>query len=190
MKRFLILYILLLPGIVFGVMYFCYFTYTSLPVPTYSLQRLYLWLLSFGLIFLSFVSGIIALTAYGASYAAKMSLIEASIWNILIKISYFFIHIGILQFWNLMWESSWWKSVLWEFIFEMLVPPLFILFFWVISSVFSVIIFIASGKKGVWTNGIVILFGALSFIFGIDFILAIIHICKCCIKEEEKYEKE
>lgn len=185
MKRFLSLYILLLPAIIFGVMYLCYFSYTLLPDPGYTFRRLCLWFFYFFIFFLSFVCGIVALIVYGAAYAEKMSLIEASIWNIFTKISYFFIHIGLGVFWTIMWENNW-KSAWWELIFEFLLPPLLILYSWVISGVYSAFIYGTSGKKGVWTNSIVILFGCLSFIFGIDFILAIAHIGRCCMINDMK----
>lgn len=185
MKRFLCLYILLLPCIVFLVIYLCYFCYMILPVPTYSLQRLYLWLLSFGLIFLSFVSGIIALTVYGALYAAKMSLIEASIWNLAIKIFYLFIYIVIFFFVAFMMD--YWKSALWGYIITIWIPLLFWAFFSVISGAFSAIIYGASCRKSIWPTGIVILYDVLSFILGIDLVIAIIHLCKCCIIEKKKF---
>lgn len=169
MKRFLCLYLLLFPCIVIVLSYFALNEHDSVAV-----------ILLFFLIMLTCIGGIVSLVVYGAKYAAKMSLIEASIWNILVKILYLCAQIYILKLcYEMLSYTLWAIIIIW-------VPLLFSLFLWAISGAFSVIIYGNSVGKGVWPTGIVTLFYILSFVLGIDLILANIHACKCCMMKEKK----
>ena len=178
-KRFLCLYLLLFPCI--DLLLIRFVCFLNILPGVYILPEdilLYLWPLWFFLIIFSCAGGIAALSVFGGLYAAKMSLIEASIWNLLIKIFYLCVHICLFLFVVEIWDNS---IIGLEFIMLWWIPPLFSLCFLVISGAFSAIIYGNSCKKGIWPIGIVIFFDFMSFILGIDLVIALIHICGCCM---------
>lgn len=184
MKRFFSIYILLFPCI--GLLLIrCACLLDILPgvhIP-YDIL-LSFWPLCFILLIASCVSGLVVLIVYGALYAAKMSLIEASIWNLLIKIFYLGIQICLFLVLREMWDHT---IIGLDFIILCWIPLLFSLFFLAISGAFSAVIYGISCKKGIWPIGIVISFDFLSFILGIDLVIAIIHVCGCCMIKEKTF---
>lgn len=186
MKRFLSLYILLYPYIIlFSSWFFVYILSLSYT----QFEGYYVGIFCFSFVFLIFIriGIIIALVIFGTSYAVKMSLIEASIWNLLNKIFYLFVHICLFLITFIIWYYLFgFPYSIFILILIGWIPPLFNLIFGAISGTYSVIIYNASRNKGVWTKGKVILYSFLTFIVGIDLIIAIIHLYKCCMIEKKQ----
>lgn len=187
-KRFLCLYLFLFPYI--DLLLICYACLLDILPGANILPKGFLpfiWPLCFLLFLASCVSSIVVSIVIGSSYAAGMSLIEASIWNLLIKIFYLCIQICLilmsaktLDYLFGIPYSIFLVVLIWW------IPPLFSICFLAVSSAFSVIIYSASCEKGIWPIGIVILFDLLSFILGIDLVIAIIHLYKCCMVEKKQ----
>ncbi len=180
MKRLVNLFLLLLPCIFLTGIYFFY-TFIDRSDATF---------IQFGtllgiLIVLGYIGGFVAVAAYSTTVVTRMSWVEASIWNLFIKVSYMLIYFYFLKFTIQIWGAlmiNGWILLFFGWI-PLLIMVLYGSYLEVISGIFSVGTYIDAGNNGIWSKGIMILFCFLSFIVGINIIIAVIHIFRCIMKK-------